>query len=172
MNKNTLIYFSNLGIVKKFQKKLIDRLVEESLDKSRKIQNKRIELIKQIHQKKIEELNQSHDLAFKEFQKEQMKLVELIKSQLEIEKKETLKERDKAIEMQKNALMQENKFTQYLLKFQELLYRVKKLSQAIQHAVIAEAGIEELIFNIEDEANKTQKKLDNRLKLEEIANET
>jgi len=88
--------------------------------------------------------------------------------QIAQERRKVDQELNKAEVAMKNSQQAEDRFVQSTLKFQELLYKVKKINESIQQLTVTEHGLEKLIYEIENPNKDEQEKLD-KLRDKEIA---
>ena len=155
--KNFLYKFE---FIKKAHNKFMESLSIDLVLEERKARLKEKNEIIEQYEKRIEELKTAHEFEIK-FLKNQFERQQKTKEQqIAQEKRKLDEELKKAVYAQKQATKTEDKFVQSLLKFQELLHKVKKINESIQQLVIAEHGLEELIFEIENPSKKEQEKID------------
>ena len=141
---------SNIPLIRSTNRILVDRLVDESLQKTRDVYEKKIRLIEQQYRKEIKELEQSHQITFNQYKKEHEDLVADIVKRAEDTKKDAAKEMKKAKEVYREAMETKEKFS-------KLLYKVKTLYSGIDSIMKSTVVAETEIVNMIHELERSQK---------------
>ena len=137
---------SNIPLVRSTNRVLVNRLVDESLQKTRDVYEKKIKIIEQQHRKEIKDLEHNNQITFNQYKKEHEDLVADIMKRAENTKKDATKEMNKAKDVYKEAMDTKEKFS-------KLLYKVKTLYSGIdtimKSTVVAETEIVNMIHELE-----------------------
>ena len=137
---------SNIPFIRSTNRILVNRLVDESLQKTRDVYEKKIRLIEQQYRKEIKELEHNHQITFNQYKKEHEDLVADIIKRAEDTKKDAAKEMKKAKDVYREAMETKEKFS-------KLLYKVKTLYSGIdsimKSTVVAETEIVNMIHDLE-----------------------
>lgn len=141
-----MIFLLKIPFINRLNQKIVTRLVDETLEKTRDLYEQKIKLIEQQSQKQITEIKNTHMVTFQQYKKEHDTLVAQIKDQAFEAKKEAEKERKKAIEIHKEAMAMKEKFSNLHFKVKSLYNGIDSIMKS---TVIAETEIVNIINSIE-----------------------
>lgn len=141
-----MVFWSRVPFIRSFNKSLVNKLVEESMEKSRSVYEKQIRLMEEKYKKQIRDIEHNNHVTFQQYKKEHENLVSSIMERAEEIKKDAAREKKKATETYKEAMAVKEKFS-------KLLFRVKTLYSGIdsimKSTVVAETEIVTLINDLE-----------------------
>jgi len=162
-----MIFWSRIPFIKNINQSLVNQLVNESLEQTRDVYEKKIKMTEEQYKKQIRELEHNHHITFQQYKKEHETLVAQIMNRAEEIKKEAAKEKKKALDVYKEALDIKEKFSKLHFKVKTLYNGIDSIMKS---TVIAETEIVNLISDVERdmsfrsvEMEKQKDKLDSKV---------